>query len=81
MTKKNSTNVSTNRHELVSFLDSYLRTDAIKDDSCNGLQVQGTDTVKTIALVVDASMQAFKLALEHGLSDDHCSSRYHLAWS
>ena len=53
-----------NRDKLVSYLDDQLRTSQIRDVSCNGLQVQGTETVKKIALVVDASMEAYRKAAE-----------------
>lgn len=52
------------RTELVSFLDSILKTDKIRDYSCNGLQVQGSETIKKIGLLVDACMEGYRLAIE-----------------
>ncbi|MDO5577291.1 MAG: Nif3-like dinuclear metal center hexameric protein [Fibrobacter sp.] len=51
-----------NLEKIVSFLDTELRIAQIKDRSCNGLQVQGNNSVKKVALVVDACIEAYKLA-------------------
>ena len=53
-----------NLEEIVDYLDSELNTAQIKDYSCNGLQVQGSNTVKKAALVVDACMEAYKIAVK-----------------
>jgi dinuclear metal center YbgI/SA1388 family protein len=52
--------------ELVAFLDQYLRIRQIPDDSLNGLQVAGTNRVLRIASTTDASLLAFRKAVEHG---------------
>ncbi len=49
--------------ELVRYLDGYLQTAKFRDASLNGLQVEGRDEVKTIALAVDASLQAIEAAI------------------
>ncbi|HNX59433.1 MAG TPA: Nif3-like dinuclear metal center hexameric protein [Spirochaetota bacterium] len=54
------------RTELVHYLDSYLRTDAISDVALNGLQVEGSDEVTRIAAAVDASLSTFEKAAELG---------------
>lgn len=54
---------SVGRKELVSFLDSFLKTSHIKDYSCNGLQVQGTDEINKVALLVDASLEGYRQAV------------------
>ncbi len=62
--------------QLVDHLDAYLRIHEIKDYSCNGLQIQGPDTINKIALAVDfCSESAMKakeisaqmLLVHHGL--------------
>lgn len=66
MNKKSSSTISAVKvYEVTAYLDTFLRTSHIKDYSCNGLQVQGTDVIRKIALVVDASMQAFELAVSN----------------
>ena len=55
-----------NRNELVSYLDSYLDPDKIKDDSINGLQVPGDEQVSKIAVATDATLDAFKASVENG---------------
>ncbi|NLG17498.1 MAG: Nif3-like dinuclear metal center hexameric protein [Fibrobacter sp.] len=62
--KKVSSKNSVSRDTLVAFLDSLLETSKIKDHSCNGLQVEGTGQIKKIALAVDASMEAYRKAVE-----------------
>ncbi len=64
--KKVSSENSVSRDILVAFLDSLLGTSKIKDYSCNGLQVEGTGQIKKIALVVDASMEAYRKTVELG---------------
>jgi dinuclear metal center YbgI/SA1388 family protein len=64
--KKNLSVKSTgiNRDELVSYMDELLDTSRYKDYSCNGLQVQGAQMINKVALMVDASLQGYRLALE-----------------
>ncbi len=50
------------RDAIVSFLDSTLNTAAIKDSSCNGLQVQGAPQVARVGLAVDACLEAYEKA-------------------
>ena len=50
--------------ELVNFLDDYLKIDEYTDSSINGLQVEGIQSVEKAAFAVDASMEAFRRALE-----------------
>lgn len=52
------------RDELVSFIDELLNINRYKDYSCNGLQVQGAQMISKVALLVDASLQGYRLALE-----------------
>ncbi len=54
------------RSDLVTYLDSYLRTAEIRDESLNGLQVEGPVDITTIAAAVDASLSAFEMAAERG---------------
>lgn len=62
---KSKTNKITDRDQIVSWLDTLLNTKAIKDHSCNGLQVQGSDTITRIGFAVDASMQAYEAAIDN----------------
>lgn len=48
---------------ITAYLDEYLRITQFQDDSCNGLQVEGTTQVKCIAGMVDASLEGFKAAI------------------
>jgi dinuclear metal center YbgI/SA1388 family protein len=64
MAKKKS-NATTDRDQIVAWLDTLLNTKSIKDHSCNGLQVQGSDTVTRIGFAVDASMQAYEAAVDN----------------
>jgi dinuclear metal center YbgI/SA1388 family protein len=50
------------RDEIVTYLNSLLAIDKIKDSSCNGLQVQGSATIKRVGCAVDACMAAYKKA-------------------
>ncbi|HEY1407064.1 MAG TPA: Nif3-like dinuclear metal center hexameric protein [Spirochaetota bacterium] len=54
------------RNDLVDYLDTYLRVKEIKDEALNGLQVEGSDEVSTIAVAVDASLATFEAAAERG---------------
>ena len=52
-----------NRHDLVAFLDDLLRPPPeLKDSSRNGLQVEGTDSIRRVAFGVDASLALFQAA-------------------
>lgn len=50
------------RDDLVRYLDEYLRIGTIRDDSRNGLQVEGRPEVRHMALAVDACLAAFQRA-------------------
>ncbi len=50
--------------ELVRFLDDYLKIGEYSDSSINGLQVEGIQSVEKAAFAVDASIEAFRRALE-----------------
>lgn len=50
--------------ELVLFLDAYLDNGTVKDDSWNGLQVEGKSEVKRVIFAVDAGMETFERAAE-----------------
>ncbi len=52
--------------ELVAYLDQYLQTSAFSDASANGLQVEGSGTVRRIGLAVDASLESVLMAAEGG---------------
>jgi dinuclear metal center YbgI/SA1388 family protein len=49
-----------NRKKIVSYLDKELRISEIDDLSCNGLQVEGRENIKRIALAVDACITVFE---------------------
>jgi dinuclear metal center YbgI/SA1388 family protein len=63
-TKASPSRVS--RDEIVMFLDSELRTSAIRDYSCNGLQVEGISAISRIAFSVDACMESYRQAVQNG---------------
>ncbi len=50
--------------DFAEFLDDYLRIDEYQDSSVNGLQVEGIGNVERAAFSVDASMEAFRKAVE-----------------
>jgi dinuclear metal center YbgI/SA1388 family protein len=52
--------------DLVKYIDGFLRTSEIPDKAVNGLQVEGTGDIKTIAAAVDASVESFERASELG---------------
>ncbi len=54
------------RDDLVTYLNDYLRVNAVKDDSNNGLQVEGAGEVTRLAFAVDASLAAVEGAAEAG---------------
>ncbi len=49
---------------LVRFLDDYLKTNDVDDSSWNGLQFEGSGTVKKAAFAVDAGVESFKMSVE-----------------
>ena len=66
------------RDEIISFLDGQLHSDKIKDSSRNGLQVEGREEVKKIALGVSASAELFRLAA--GEQADMVTVHHGLIW-
>jgi dinuclear metal center YbgI/SA1388 family protein len=54
------------RDRIVRFLDSHLDPDGMADASCNGLQIEGAETVSTVGLAVDASLEAYAAAVRAG---------------
>jgi len=52
------------REELISFLDTFLNIQNVKDDSFNGLQVEGKDDIRKVIFAVDAGMEIFEKAVE-----------------
>lgn len=48
--------------DLVNYLNEYLHVAAIEDRSNNGLQVEGTSEVNTLAFAVDACLASFEAA-------------------
>lgn len=64
------------RDKIISFLDKYLKIKKIKDDSLNGLQVEGKKEIKKICFGVSVSLELIKkvvksksdmLIVHHGL--------------
>lgn len=58
----NAQAASIKRNIVVDFLDTTLQTSKIRDYSCNGLQIQGVDTINKVGLAVDACMEMYELA-------------------
>lgn len=56
----------TKRDAIVVFLDEYLKIREVQDDSWNGLQFEGSDTVKKIVTAVDAAEETFERAVKAG---------------
>ncbi|MCX7682085.1 MAG: Nif3-like dinuclear metal center hexameric protein [Anaerolineae bacterium] len=54
------------RDELVAYLDEYLRVREIRDNSQNGLQVEGPEEVAKVACAVDACQAVFEQAVAAG---------------
>ena len=55
--------------EIVLFLDAYLETASVKDDSWNGLQVDASGPgsgISKIMFAVDAGMETFERAAQEG---------------
>ena len=50
--------------KITGYLDNYLETDAFRDDSANGLQVENSENVEKIGLAVDACQAAILKAVE-----------------
>jgi len=50
------------RDQLVATLDEYLNVAGISDVSNNGLQVQGTNDIRTVAFAVDVCVEAIEQA-------------------
>jgi dinuclear metal center YbgI/SA1388 family protein len=53
-------------HQLVADLDEILETDAVRDYCPNGLQVEGSSSVRRIVTAVSASRALFTRAADHG---------------
>ena len=49
-----------NLNEVAKFLDNYLDIKSVKDQSFNGLQVEGKQDIKKIVFAVTAGMETFK---------------------
>jgi dinuclear metal center YbgI/SA1388 family protein len=58
--------VLVDREQLVGYLDRFFRVAEIEDASDNGLQVEGTEEIRTVAFAVDACQQAFHRAAQAG---------------
>ncbi len=58
--------LSISRTELVNWLDTYLESSRFKDYCPNGLQVEGTETVRHIVTGVTASQALLEAAVERG---------------
>lgn len=54
------------RDELVRWLDGYLMISDYSDPSLNGLQVEGSDEVRKVAVAVDSSLETFEKAADMG---------------
>lgn len=50
--------------KIVDFFDQFLDIKNVKDDSFNGLQVEGKQQINKILFAVDAGMQTFEKAVE-----------------
>jgi dinuclear metal center YbgI/SA1388 family protein len=54
------------RNDLVEWLDDYLHLGAFNDISLNGLQVEGAEEVRKVAVAVDGSLSTFERAVALG---------------
>lgn len=54
------------RDALVAYLDEYLDTAAWSDKSLNGLQVEGAERVRLVALTTDTAQATIDMAVEAG---------------
>jgi len=52
--------------EISLFLDAFLENEKVKDDSWNGLQVEGKESVRKVLFAVDAGIETFEKAVEIG---------------
>jgi dinuclear metal center YbgI/SA1388 family protein len=68
----------TDRDRIVSFVDSYLESGAIKDSSQNGLQYEGRAEVRKIAFGVSASLACIERAAACGA--DMLITHHGLLW-
>ena len=50
--------------KIVRFLDDYLETDKVPDDSWNGLQVEGKSLVNKVLFAVDSGLETFQKAVD-----------------
>lgn len=55
--------MSVKRNELAKYLDQVLKSYEFKDYGPNGLQVEGRDEIKTIALAVSATIESIEKAI------------------
>jgi putative NIF3 family GTP cyclohydrolase 1 type 2 len=58
--------MSISRNELVTWLNDYLKIDAFRDTSLNGLQLEGRETVTRIAVAVDSTLATLEEAAQSG---------------
>ncbi|AWT35271.1 GTP cyclohydrolase 1 type 2 [Deinococcus arenae] len=54
------------RDTLVRWLNEYLNVTAFQDPSLNGLQIEGTGTVRRVAVAVDSSLKTIQHAADSG---------------
>ncbi|WP_291426081.1 Nif3-like dinuclear metal center hexameric protein [Deinococcus sp.] len=54
------------RQELVAWLNDYLQVGQLPDPSMNGLQIEGTGTIRRIAASVDTSLNTLQAAADAG---------------
>lgn len=54
------------RDDFSAYLAQYLHVSEFDDDSLNGLQVEGSDDIRTVAFAVSACAEAFAAAVEAG---------------
>lgn len=52
--------------EIALYLDTFLENCGIKDDSWNGLQVEGKEEIDKVLFAVDAGVETFERAIELG---------------
>jgi dinuclear metal center YbgI/SA1388 family protein len=57
---------SVQRRDLVAWLDAYLNVPGTPDKSLNGLQVEGKDEVRRLAVAVDSTLATLESAAEGG---------------
>jgi putative NIF3 family GTP cyclohydrolase 1 type 2 len=58
--------MSISRNELVTWLNDYLKINAFKDISLNGLQLEGRETVTRIAVAVDSTLATLEETARSG---------------